>query len=66
MKWPNYKICVFEFNNNTFIRVATPAEVDKTFEQYMEDAKRISWNGDENDDRGGLKSFTVGQLIHAA
>ncbi len=64
MKWPTHMICIFEFSNNTFIRVAVPYEMDKSFEAYLKEAKGLSWNGNECDGRGELKSFTVANSIH--
>ena len=71
MKIPTHKICTFLFNNGTTISAAVPYLSDDDLEPYelpfnqmMKEAQRISWNGDENQGRGGLKSFTVGERVH--
>jgi len=67
MKTRTHNLCTFEFNNGTTIHVAVPAFGDDLefypFDLMLEEAKRLSWNGDETHGRGGLRSFTVGSLM---
>jgi len=58
------KICIFEFNNGTTIKAAVTIFYDEGFDYYFKKAKEISWKGDEEIGRGGLRSFTISDNIY--
>lgn len=63
MKPQYFKLCIFEFNNGTFLRTLIPYIEDQLFEAALITAKQNCWSGNENNGRGGMKSFTIGELV---
>lgn len=67
------KICTFTFRNGTTLRAAVPflfktgvPEGGRTFQQMFEAAKEACWRGDEENGRGPLISFEVGDHVTSA
>jgi hypothetical protein len=65
-----HRICTFVFRGGTEIRVAVKGikvngrEVrEKTFEEFIAEAKEIGWYDDETHGRGEVVSFEVGKAI---
>lgn len=61
------KICTFTFRNGTKLSAAVlylDAESNhRSFEDLLQSAKKICWQGDETRGRGQVMSFTVGDHI---
>lgn len=66
---PNKRVCTFKFANGTKIRVSVPFFDHHgnliPFEAMLSNAKTLSWNGDETEGRGTIRSFKIGNEIHA-
>jgi hypothetical protein len=61
------KICTFDFRNGTRILAAVEfCRLDGsllTYDEAFQEAKKLSWQGDEECGRGGLKGFEIGEQI---
>jgi hypothetical protein len=65
----NKRICTFTFGNGTTISAAVAYSDGKgewlSYQAIFEKAKEISWVGDEERGRGGLRGFQIGEPIAA-
>lgn len=64
MKYKTHKLCTFEFENGTRLRAAVPAfnlltGLLHTYEETMSCAKAACWEGNEENGRGRLLSFSI-------